>query len=58
MSSAQLSHVPLEMCLLGNEAAARGALEAGVEGVFAYLGTPSTEISMSFFELTHQPDSG
>ncbi|MDP6398013.1 MAG: FAD-dependent oxidoreductase [Arenicellales bacterium] len=58
MSSAQLSHVPLEMCLLGNEAAARGALEAGVEGVFAYPGTPSTEISMSFFELTHQPDSG
>ena len=57
MSSVQISHAPLEMCLLGNEAAARGALEAGVEGVFAYPGTPSTEISMSFFELASQAGS-
>ena len=41
----------VELCLLGNEAVARGALEAGVEGVFAYPGTPSTEISMSFYNL-------
>ena len=29
---------------LGNEALAQGALDAGVSGVYAYPGTPSTEI--------------
>jgi len=33
---------------MGNEAVARGALEAGVNGVFSYPGTPSTEISEIF----------
>jgi indolepyruvate ferredoxin oxidoreductase alpha subunit len=33
---------------MGNEAIARGAIEAGVRGVFAYPGTPSTEISEVF----------
>lgn len=31
--------------LLGNEALAQGALDAGVSGVYAYPGTPSTEIT-------------
>ncbi len=34
--------------MMGNEAVARGAIEAGVRGVFAYPGTPSTEISEVF----------
>ena len=55
MSLSQVNEALPELCLLGNEAAARGALEAGVEGVFAYPGTPSTEISMSFFELARRP---
>jgi indolepyruvate ferredoxin oxidoreductase alpha subunit len=39
---------PLNACAIGNEAVARGAIEAGVRGVFAYPGTPSTEISEIF----------
>ncbi|MCC6753734.1 MAG: FAD-dependent oxidoreductase [Saprospiraceae bacterium] len=35
-------------CVMGNVAIARGAIEAGVQGVFAYPGTPSTEISEVF----------
>ena len=33
------------MFMLGNEAIARGAIEAGVQMVAAYPGTPSSEIS-------------
>jgi len=40
--------VPEKQVLMGNEAVARGAIEAGVRGVFAYPGTPSTEISEVF----------
>lgn len=36
-----------KILMLGNEAIARGAYEAGVEVVAAYPGTPSTEISES-----------
>ncbi len=39
---------PLRVCAMGNEAVARGAIEAGVCGVFAYPGAPSTEISEVF----------
>ena len=39
---------PEKQVLMGNEAVARGAIEAGVRGVFAYPGTPSTEISEVF----------
>ncbi len=39
---------PQKVSALGNEAIARGALEAGVDGVFSYPGTPSTEISEVF----------
>ncbi|MEG2612582.1 MAG: indolepyruvate ferredoxin oxidoreductase, partial [Alistipes sp.] len=31
--------------LLGDEALAQGALNAGLSGVYAYPGTPSTEIT-------------
>ncbi len=37
-----------KLCVMGNVAIARGAIEAGVCGVFAYPGTPSTEISEVF----------
>ena len=39
---------PKKVCAIGNEAVARGALEANVDGVFSYPGTPSTEISEIF----------
>ena len=39
---------PKKVVAIGNEAVARGALEAGVNGVFSYPGTPSTEISEIF----------
>jgi len=35
-------------CEIGNVAIARGAIEVGVDGVFSYPGTPSTEISEVF----------
>lgn len=34
-----------KLLLLGDEAIAQGALDAGLSGVFAYPGTPSTEIT-------------
>jgi len=43
---------PKKECLMGNEAIARGAIEAGVRGVFAYPGTPSTEISEAFKNIS------
>ncbi|MCP3931283.1 MAG: FAD-dependent oxidoreductase [Bacteroidetes bacterium] len=39
---------PHRVSAIGNEAVARGALEAGVNAVFSYPGTPSTEISEIF----------
>ncbi len=39
---------PHKVSAIGNEAVARGAIEAGVNGVFSYPGTPSTEISEIF----------
>ncbi|RLG00755.1 indolepyruvate ferredoxin oxidoreductase subunit alpha [Thermococci archaeon] len=45
MSAEKLIHEPKsEEFLMGNEAIARGAIEAGVKVVTAYPGTPSTEI--------------
>ncbi len=38
--------------LLGNEAVVRGALEAGVDVVTCYPGTPSSEIPDTFFKLS------
>ena len=34
-----------KLLLLGDEALAQGAIDAGMSGVFAYPGTPSTEIT-------------
>ena len=35
---------PAEQILLGDEAVARGAIDAGISAAYAYPGTPSTEI--------------
>ena len=34
-----------KMMLLGDEAIAQAALDAGISGIYAYPGTPSTEIT-------------
>ena len=33
-----------KLLLLGDEALAQGVIDAGISGVYAYPGTPSTEI--------------
>lgn len=43
---------PHKVTAFGNEAIARGALEAGVTGIFSYPGTPSTEISEVFNQVS------
>jgi len=45
-----------EMLLLGNEAIARGALEAGVSFATCYPGTPSSEIPEQFFQISRETD--
>ncbi len=45
-----------EMLLLGNEAIARGALEAGVAFTTCYPGTPSSEIPEQFFKISQETD--
>jgi len=42
--------------LLGNDAIARGAIEAGVAVTSTYPGTPSSEISLSFFQASQESD--
>jgi indolepyruvate ferredoxin oxidoreductase, alpha subunit len=42
------------LLLLGNEAIARGALEAGVAFATTYPGTPSSEISLNLFQVSRQ----
>jgi len=42
--------------LLGNEAIARGAIEAGVAFAATYPGTPSSEISLNFFQIARESD--
>ena len=34
-----------KLMLLGDEAIAQGAIDAGMSGIYAYPGTPSTEIT-------------
>ena len=34
-----------KLMLLGDEAIAQGAIDAGISGIYAYPGTPSTEIT-------------
>ncbi len=45
-----------KMLLLGNEAIARGAIEAGVAFASTYPGTPSSEISTNFFQMAQECD--
>jgi indolepyruvate ferredoxin oxidoreductase alpha subunit len=45
-----------EMLLLGNEAIARGALEAGVSFATCYPGTPSSEIPEQFLKISQETD--
>ena len=42
--------------MLGNEAIARGALEAGVAFASTYPGTPSSEISLNFFQIAQESE--
>lgn len=42
--------------LLGNEAIARGAIEAGLAFASTYPGTPSSEISLNFFQISRESD--
>jgi indolepyruvate ferredoxin oxidoreductase alpha subunit len=44
------------MLMLGNEAIARGALEAGVAFASTYPGTPSSEISLNLFQIAQETD--
>lgn len=44
------------MLMLGNEAIARGAVEAGVAFTASYPGTPSSEISLNFFQMSKESD--
>lgn len=45
-----------KMLLLGNEAIARGAMEAGVAFASTYPGTPSSEISLNLFQMSKESD--
>ena len=45
-----------KMLMLGNEAIARGAMEAGVGFTSTYPGTPSSEISLNFFQMSQESD--
>jgi indolepyruvate ferredoxin oxidoreductase, alpha subunit len=45
-----------DMLLLGNESIARGAIEAGVAFASSYPGTPSSEISLNFFQISKESD--
>ncbi|MBW2635494.1 MAG: indolepyruvate ferredoxin oxidoreductase subunit alpha, partial [Deltaproteobacteria bacterium] len=45
-----------KMLLLGNAAIARGAIEAGIAFGSTYPGTPSSEISLALFQMSHESD--
>jgi len=49
-------HPGEKMLMLGNEAIARGALEAGVAFATTYPGTPSSEISLNLFQISQESD--
>ena len=56
MSAIDLDEPGKELLLMGNEAIARGALEAGVKVCTAYPGTPSTEIIGRLAEVAERMD--
>jgi indolepyruvate ferredoxin oxidoreductase, alpha subunit len=45
-----------KMLLLGNEAIARGAIEAGLAFATAYPGTPSSEVALNFYQIKQESD--
>ena len=45
-----------KVMLLGNEAIARGAVEAGMAFATTYPGTPSSEISLNLFQMSQESD--
>ena len=45
-----------KVLLLGNEAIARGAIEAGLALAATYPGTPSSEISLNLFQVAQESD--
>ncbi|MGC8493191.1 MAG: indolepyruvate ferredoxin oxidoreductase subunit alpha, partial [Syntrophobacteraceae bacterium] len=45
-----------KMLLLGNEAIARGAVEAGLAFGATYPGTPSSEISANLFDISRESE--
>ena len=45
MSNQEIQLYMQKLLLLGDEAIAQGALDAGLSGIYAYPGTPSTEIT-------------
>lgn len=45
-----------KLFLLGNEAIARGAVEAGLAFASTYPGTPSSEISFALFQMSRESD--
>lgn len=47
----------MKQLLLGDEAIAQGALDAGISGIYAYPGTPSTEI-MEYIQKSKQSADG
>jgi len=47
-----------KLLLLGDEAIAQGALDAGISGVYAYPGTPSTEITEYIQESKQAKEDG
>jgi len=49
-------HPGEKIMLLGNEAIARGAVEAGVAFATTYPGTPSSEISLNLFQMSQETD--
>ncbi len=45
-----------KVLMLGNEAIARGAIEAGVAFGTTYPGTPSSELSLNLFQISRESD--
>ncbi|MBF0202297.1 MAG: indolepyruvate ferredoxin oxidoreductase subunit alpha [Desulfamplus sp.] len=45
-----------KMVVLGNEAIARGAVEAGLAFASTYPGTPSSELSLNLFQISRESD--
>ena len=45
-----------KILMLGNEAIARGAVEAGVGFAATYPGTPSSELSLNLFQISRETD--